>query len=494
MGRDDITSTPPVRPAPPALMRPSRGRYLVLGGLCLLALLTYVQRVGFASTGTALKRDLGLSGTEWGLVMAAFLVAYALFEVPWGVVGDRLGARHLLAVLVLGWSLATAALALLALLPPGTRLAFALLLALRFTFGLFQAGGFPAISRAMTDWAPTAERGTAQGVIWALSRAGGALAPLVVISGSDGENDWPLSFLLLAALGAVWCAAFWPWFRNRPEQASWVNDAERALIGGRQSAVTPPVSFPSKGRSNPDDRLTAERPAPAAGQERRPEHLGSFGSLLSSSSAWALSLMYGFGGLSATFFITLLPVYLLEQRGLSSDTMRLLSGLPLACGVVGCLVGGIVSDGIIRRWGNRKWGRRLSGMFGHVCAGLALLATGWVESVWLLAALLSLTFFCNDLAMGPAWACCADIGERYAGTLGGMMNTVGNLGGALGAVVAGSLMGKVFLVPFSSSGQTIAGNELVFVVFAASFWMAALCWLGVDASRKQGAAGEPARR
>lgn len=452
MGRDDITTRPqPASLHQPPKTRPSRGRYLVLAGLCVLALLTYVQRVGFASTGASLKRDLDLTGAQWGVVMAAFLTAYAVFEVPWGVVGDRLGARHLLALLVLGWSLVTAALALLALLPPATRLAFALLLALRFAFGVFQAGGFPAISRAMTDWAPTAERGTALGLVWALSRAGGAIAPLVAVIGADGEAVWPASFLLLGALGVVWCAAFWPWFRNTPAQAAWVNAAERELIGGG-------------------------RPAATVG------HL-SWGALLRSRSVWALCLMYGCGGLSATFFITLLPVYLREQRGLSPADMRWLSGLPLACGVVGCLLGGLLSDAIIRRWGNRRWGRRISGLFGHTCAGLALLASGWVEDLTALAVLLSLTFFCNDLAMGPAWACCADIGDRYAGTLGGAMNMVGNLGGALGAVIAGSLLGQVFAVPFGPPGRTVAGNDLVFVVFAGSFWLAALCWLGVDATR-----------
>lgn len=456
MGRDDITTDPLLVPTRLSRPGPSRGRYLVLAGLCLLALLTYVQRVGFASTGASLKRDLDLTVSQWGWVMAVFLIAYALFEVPWGALGDRVGTRHLLALLVLGWSLATAALALLALLPPGAWLAFPLLLALRLVFGVFQAGGFPAISRALTDWAPTSERGTAQGLIWALSRAGGAAAPLVVLTAPDGEADWPSSFLLLGALGLIWCAAFWPWFRDRPEQASWANAAERELI--------------REGRA----RATVG-------------HL-SWGVMLGSRSVWALCLMYGFGGLSATFFITLLPVYLREQRGLSPTDMRWLSGLPLACGVAGCLAGGLVSDWIIRRRGDRRWGRRLSGLFGHTCAGLALLAAGQVEDIRLLAALLSLTFFCNDLAMGPAWACCADIGERYAGTLGGAMNMLGNLGGALGAVIAGSLLGQTFPLPFGPAGGTVAGNDLVFVVFAGSFWLAALCWLGVDATRPLGTA------
>jgi sugar phosphate permease len=431
------------RPAPAA---PSRVRFGVLAALCALALITYVQRAGFASTGTDLKRDLGLSGADWGRVMAAFLVGYALFEVPWGLVGDRLGARHLLALLVLGWSLLTAAVALL---PADAGLTFAALLALRFLFGVCQAGGFPAISRALADWAPVAERGTAQGLVWTFSRAGGALAPFVLLAGPGDSADWRTSFVLLGGLGLAWCAAFWPWFRNRPEDMPRVNAAELA-------------------------RIAAGRARPAAAHGHAPWRL-----LLRSRSVWFLCLMYGFGGFSANFFVTLLPAYLRDQRGLSAREMRWVAGLPLACGVVGCLAGGVVSDRLTRRWGDRRWGRRLCGLAGHACAGAALLATNGAQETWVLAALLALTFFCNDLAMGPAWACCADIGERHAGALGGAMNMVGNLGGALGALVAGALFGKAFVL----AGRALAGNDLVFVVFAASFALASLCWLGVDATR-----------
>jgi ACS family glucarate transporter-like MFS transporter len=437
--------------------QPTQVRYQVLAGLCVLGLIAYVHRVGFASSGTFLKDEFALSDPDWGNVMAAFLVAYAVFEVPWGLLGDKLGARHLLTLIALGWSALTAAVALIALLPRGTATepalaAFWLLIALRFLFGAFQAGVFPAISRVVADWLPLEERATAQGFLWMACRLGGALAPFLMVGLISAFGGWEASLVLASFLGVAWCALFWPWFRNRPEHMRQVNAAELQRI--------------------------------AAGRgPRRAGHI-SWLKLFRLPSVWFLCLMYGFSGCSATFFITMLPDYLRKQRGLSPEQMQWLAGLPLAFGVAACLGGGLISDRFIRHTGNRRWGRRITGLVGHACAGVALLSTVWVHDVWALAALLSATFFFNDLAMGPAWASCADIGERYAGTLGGAMNTIGNLGGALGAVIAGSLLGSEF-IPYlpGFSDYVVAGNELVFYIFAGSFWLGSLCWLGIDVTR-----------
>jgi hypothetical protein len=130
----------------------------------------------------------------------------------------------------------------------------------------------------------------------------------------------------------------------------------------------------------------------------------------------------------------------------------------------------VLSDAIIRLTGNRKWGRRVSGMFGQAGAGLALLSTIWVQDPIALGVLLGTAFFCNDLGMGPAWAACSDVGERFAGTVGGKMNMVGNIAGGLGMLVAGHLL---------YTGQVTA----VFIVFACSYGLGVLCWLGLDATR-----------
>jgi len=131
------------------LERPTHVRYAVLAIACALAVLTYVQRQGFVAGTPYIQRDLRLDDVQMGLLLAGWLVAYGIFQVPGGLLGDRLGSRHLLTILVLGWSTVLASVALIALLPAEGWLAFPLLFVLRFLFGSFQAGGFPALARVI---------------------------------------------------------------------------------------------------------------------------------------------------------------------------------------------------------------------------------------------------------------------------------------------------------------------------------------------------------
>jgi MFS family permease len=436
--------------------RPTTMRFRILGVACSLAVLIYVQRLVTGVVLPDLKADLHLTGLQSGLLQAAFLLAYGLFEVPCGLLGDRLGVRHLLVLLILGWSIMTGALGLVGALPHVEGLRFGYLLTVRFLFGMFQAGAFPSISRMMTDWMPMRNRALAQGLIWMSTRVGGALQ-LFLVGLISWAGGWQNALWVVAGLGVVWAAAFWPWFRNRPEEKSGVNSAEAALI-------------------------IAGRPARPIGHGNVP-----WARIFRSRSVWCLSLMYGFGGFAANFYTTLLPKYLKDERNLSDATMGLLSSLPFACGIVACAGGGFFSDWIIRRTGNRKWGRRLSGSVGMFLGGLAWPFLNQAPNTLILGVLVCVIFFLNDLSMGPAWASCADIGERYAGTIGGAMNMIGSLMGALGNIVAGSLFGKEFIVssPWTSGGETylLHGTDLVFLIYGASFLVAALCWQGVDVTR-----------
>src|SRR5438132_7009038 len=424
-----------------ALGPPSRVRYQVLAFACVLAVVTYIQRLGFSSAAPAIKKSLGLYDDHMGYLATAFLVAYGLFQVPGGLLGDRLGGRHILTLLVLGWSLLTAAVALTVLLPADVALCFTFLLVLRFLFGAFQAGGFPVIGRIMADWMPVTERGFAQGAIWMLSRLGGTLIPFLLVWLFWQFGGWPMPFVLIGCLGILWCAAFWPWFRNRPEEMAPVNRGER-------------------------ERIVAGRP-PASSQPRAVPWSRMAGSL----SVWSLCLMYGCTGFSGNFFTNMLPLYLSEHRHLDHVETAWLSALPLAAGAVACILGGSASDWLIRRTGNRTWGRRSVGAFGLALAALAFLSANWVTETWLLGLLLTVAFFGNDLRIGPAWASCADIGERYAGTLSGTMNMIGAFAGAAGTALAGYLLRR---------GQP----GLVFLIFAGVYLLASLCWLGVDVRKR----------
>ena len=419
--------------------KPTRVRYGVLAALCAVSLVTYVDRVGFAVGAPYLKKDLGFNDQEIGYLLSAFFWAYGAFQILGGWLGDRLGSRHLLTILVLGWSLTTGAIALVVYVP-GHQAQLWFLIILRLLFGMFQAGGFPVMSRINADWMPVTMRGMSQGLIWMSSRLGGALIPLALVPMFAAFGTWRTPFWILAGIGIVWSVFFWPWFRDTPEESPRANAAERKLIvAGRAGRAEGVYTVPWR-------------------------------EMLRSRSAWCLCLSYGFAGFPSTFFLGLLPTYLRDHRHLSDDVTKLLTSLPLAFGVVACIAGGVLSDWIIRRTGDRRMGRRINGVVGMAIAAFAIAATVWVEDVRLLAFLLCLTFVCNDVAMGPAWASCADIGERAAGTLGGAMNMMANIGGAVSALIAGYLFQHHH-------------PEWVFLIFSCSYALAALCWLGVDATK-----------
>jgi nitrate/nitrite transporter NarK len=191
---------------------------------------------------------------------------------------------------------------------------------------------------------------------------------------------------------------------------------------------------------------------------------------LASQNVWALCLMYGCVGFSGNFITSWLPDYLKNERGVSDEATAWISGLPLAFGVVSCVLGGALSDWITRRTGNRNLGRRLVGCTSMACAALTILSSIWVRDVWLLALAFSLAFFFNDGIMGPAWASCADVGERHAGALSGAMNMAGAFLGMVAMSFAGILFHRHL-------------DDLVFVAFSCSYALAALCWLAVDVNK-----------
>jgi len=437
----------------PSVSQPTRIRYLVVAAGCSLALVAYIHRLGFSLFLPEIKRDFGLTDQDAGNLTWVFLIAYGAGQLPGGLAGDRWGARLLLPLFVLGWSLVTAAIALVPATVPASEEHLTLLLSpllilliLRGLFGALQSGAFPVFSRVVTDWLPVTERASAQGIMWTASRLGPALIPFFQVWLLNVCGGWRIPFEILAGVGLLWAAAFWYWFRNRPEEAAQVNAAERELI-------------------------RAGQPPPAGASATSP-----WRAMLRSRSVWFLCLMYGCCGPAGNFMFTLLALYLRDKdhRNLPDDTSQWLLGLPFATGFVACALGGLWSDWLIRRWSSRKWGRRVNGLVGLTLAGLGFAAIALVENVWLLGVVLCALQFGNDFCMGPAWAASTEIGQRHAGTLSATMNLTSNITGAIGAGVAGALLygGKA---------------ELIFFIYGGIYVLGALCWLGIDVTKPMAA-------
>ncbi len=471
-------SSLPTEAEPPTLTtKPTRVRYGVLAFACSLAAITYLDRlcIGSASEKEYLPHALGLQGSadlRWAFT--AFSLAYAIFEVPTGWLGDVFGPRATLIRIVIWWSIFTALTALAGVEVAGvTLVGLTTLVVIRFLFGIGEAGAFPNITRALHNWFPLTERGMAQGFVWMSGRLMGGLTPLIwMVLVVHLGMSWRAAFVIFGLTGLAWCVAFTLWFRNRPEERPDVNEAELELIRAGTAGAT--------------EQAHANVP---------------WGELLRSRNLWAICLMYFLMSYPWYFNVNYLPAYLEEMHSVAKDSSlgAFAKGGPLLFGAAGCLLGGWLTDRYIRRTGNRKWGRRVFGMLGHgLCVPLYLFCTTAPDPT-LFALAFALTGFFNDLAMGSAWATCQDIGRRHAAIVAGCMNTVGNLGGAASSYLIGELLlrsraGYLTAHNIAADGfGTLAGAERAaallpgynwnFVSFAAMYVGAVALWLCIDATK-----------
>ena len=185
----------------------------------------YTSRLGSASrwrssptsTASASRRlrrrcaaSSGLTAIQMGWAFSVFGWAYALFEMPGGWLGDRLGARRVLMRIVIWWSFFTAA--------TGWVWNTTSLIVTRTLFGAGEAGAFPNMTRIFTTWLPGRERERAQAILWLASRWGGALTPLLVAYILQFMS-WRRAFELFGALGVIWAVVFYRWYRDDPGDA-----------------------------------------------------------------------------------------------------------------------------------------------------------------------------------------------------------------------------------------------------------------------------------
>ena len=469
-------------------VRPTRVRYGVLAFAGALSMITYLDRACIASAAPSIVRDLHLESIadlKW--VFFAFALAYALFQVPSGWLGDVFGPRKVLIWIVLWWSLFTVLTGMVGLSLGGLVMGLAFLIVVQLLFGVGDAGGFPNITRALHNWFPRQERGFAQGVMWMSGRLMAGLTPLiwmVLVEGiaKSGTAEvrspaarllppllpWRAVFWLFGLVGVAWVIGFAWWFRNRPEEKAGVNAAELAWIRSGQ-----------------------ERPAARHGGVpwRR---------LLGDRNLWALCMMYGLQSYGWYFYITYLPSFLERRFHVPADSLcgAIYKGGPLLLGAVGCLLGGLLTDRFVRRTGNLRWGRRLFGVIGHTLTCLCFLACRYAPSAFWFFLAISFAGFSTDLGMAAGWSSCQDIGRRYAGIVAGFMNTCGNLGGALagwstGFVVqqylgASAVASGVAANSFSAPQKEAAiypADQLNFLIFATAYAIGVLCWLRIDATR-----------
>jgi ACS family glucarate transporter-like MFS transporter len=184
-------------------------RWQVVATVSLLSFITIIDRVRIASAKADIAADLGITDVQFGWVFGAFTLGYAILMIPSGWWGDHVGPRVFLTAIVCCWSLLTVSTGFATALVP--------LVAIRFVFGLAEAGAYPTASRALYRWVPPAERGLALGLMNAGSRFGAATG-LAIASFTILLVGWRTCFWLLGTVGVAWAGWWYQWYRNDPAQ------------------------------------------------------------------------------------------------------------------------------------------------------------------------------------------------------------------------------------------------------------------------------------
>ncbi len=396
----------------------------VLGLLCVMYFITYLDRVNIATAGAVIMTDLGMSNTQFGLILSAFAYPYAIFQVVGGSVGDKFGARRTLMVCGLIWAAATVLTGMVGGL-------VSLFLA-RVLLGFGEGATFPTATRAMQNWTAPGKRGFAQGITHAFARLGNAVAPPIVAF-LIYHFGWRSSFVILGLVSSVWVVIWYLYFRDEPAE-------HRAITRAELDALPPPR------------KAGAMQSVPWATLTKR---------------MLPVTITYFCYGWTLWLFLGWLPSFFKQSYGLDLKNSALFASGVFFAGVVGDTVGGVLSDAILHRTGSIKRARLSIIVVGFLGAAASLAGVFFTRDLTLVALLLSSGFFFAELVIGAIWSVPMDIAPKYAGTASGLMNT----GSAVAAIASPIVFGLIvdmtgdWTLPFVGSiGLCLLGAGLAFTM------------------------------
>jgi sugar phosphate permease len=411
----------PMADAASIMGRNSRVRWLILLLISVMYMITYLDRANISVTAPAMAAEFALSKTETGLIFSAFAWAYALGQIPGGFLADRLGPKRVLLLIVPFWSVMTAATAWAS--------SALTLFAVRFVFGLGEAGAFPAATRAMQPWFPKQERGLVQGVTHCFSRLAVAVTPAIAVAIMTAFG-WRWVFYLFAGVGIVWSVWFAAAYRNRPEEHHRINAGELAHI--REAAVASPVAaVPWK-------------------------------AILHTPNIWAIAAAYFCFFYGSYFYLTWFPTYLIEYRHLSLKDVGVLASVPLIAAMIGDLVGGLLTDALLRKTGRLAWSRRVVAAPALLGAAVFLVPAALAHALPTAIVCLAVSNFCLEMVLGPAWAVPMDVAGLWSGTVAAIMNMAGAVGASISPLVFAALVERgSWVTPFVVTAGVLVIGALI---------------------------------
>src|SRR5262245_20505947 len=420
--------------------RPTRVRYGVLAFLCTLSFVLYLDRVCISQAADTIQSEFSMRNERWSYVLMAFTLAYGLFEIPTGHMGDRLGARKVLTRIVVWWSAFTMLTA--------ACWGFWSLIVVRFLFGAGEAGAYPNAARVLARWFPPGERGRAQGLVLASGLIGGSASPALAAYLIQAFG-WRAAFIAFGAVGVIWAIIFAAWFRDNPADHPAVNAAEREQIGS---------DFATTGG-----------------------HRIPWGLVFRHPVIWILGTIITFNAFVSYVYFSWYPKYLQAGRNVEKIESGWLATLVLAGGVVGMIWGGSVRDRIARSPAPLV-NRRVWCICALLAAAMLLAASVKFDSPRASAVCTAASFLFMSSQQASWWSSATEVSGRYVGSLFGLMNGLG---------VIGAMGSQFFFGWFSDFSKQLGYSgrdqwDPAFLVCALGLVAAATLWLTVRHLRPVG--------
>src|SRR6266545_3546333 len=372
---------------------------VVLGLLCAMYLITYVDRVNISTAARDIQKELGLSNTLLGVLQSAFGYPYLLFQIFGGWVGDRFGPRRTLFLC-------------------------------RVLVGVGEGATFPVATRAMQNWTPLGRRGFAQGITHAFARLGNAVTPPIV-AWLIALVAWRGSFITLGCVSLVWVIVWFFYFRDNPSEHPGITRQELDAL-------------PDRGV--PEKKTRPKVPWPALTRRMVP-----------------VTIVYFCYGWTLWLYLTWLPSYFLHEYQYDLKKSALFTSAVFFAGVVGDYLGGEVSDRVLHRTGDLSRARRNVVMFGFLGSFVCLLPVFLTHNLVAIIVSLGAAFFCAEIVIGPMWSIPMDIAGKFSGTAAGMMNTGSALAAILSPIAFGFIIDATgnWQLPFAGSlGFLLLGTVL----------------------------------
>lgn len=393
--------------------------------LCFTATASYLCRVNVSVTGALLMTDFGLSQIQIGRVFSAFLLGYALFQIPAGWLADRWGARRILIVSAWWWVLSTILMTAIGRGPLGGDAAYILFefLVLRFALGVGEAPTFPGAAQGVSRWVLPEHHARANGLILAAIGIGSAVAP-PLLSATMVRWGWRAA-LLVSSLPAIAVAVAWHLTREPSPSKE---------------------AFPAPTPSHPKSVSTAS---------------------LRSLRFVLLTGSYTLQGYVGYIFVFWFYLYLVQVRHFDLLRSAWLSSMPWILSIVSIPLGGWISDRLVSGRAGLAWGRRLVPLSGLSGAGVLLALGAHTNNAYLAAGYLALSTALVLCVEGPFWATMMEIAGARSGTAGGIMNMGSNLGGLISPALTPVLAARI-------------GWENALLLAAGISILAAVMWLWIS--------------